>query len=68
MANASNVKKGESKGSGIFAGVAIVACLALGIVVWQFIMGHGSNFQGGVNTGEPLPGNYLAMEEKLYRY
>jgi biopolymer transport protein ExbB len=64
MANASNVKKGESKGSGIFAVVAIIACLVLGIAVWHFIMGNGSNFQGGVNTGDPLPGNYLAMVYK----
>jgi biopolymer transport protein ExbB len=64
MANASNVKKGESKGSGIFAGVAIIACLVLGILVWKFIMGNGANFQGGVNTGDPLPGNYLAMVYK----
>ena len=27
-------------------------------------MGSGGNFEGGVNTGEPLPGNYLAMVYK----
>jgi biopolymer transport protein ExbB len=27
-------------------------------------MGNGSNFEGGVNTGHPLPGNYLAMVYK----
>jgi biopolymer transport protein ExbB len=27
-------------------------------------MGNGANFEGGVNTGHPLPGNYLAMVYK----
>ena len=27
-------------------------------------MGNGSNFEGGVNTGNPLKGNYLAMVYK----
>jgi biopolymer transport protein ExbB len=27
-------------------------------------MGNGSNFEGGVNTGAPLKGNYLAMVYK----
>ena len=27
-------------------------------------MGDGSNFEGGVNTGHPIPGNYLAMVYK----
>jgi biopolymer transport protein ExbB len=27
-------------------------------------MGNGSNFEGNVNTGHPLPGNYLAMVYK----
>jgi biopolymer transport protein ExbB len=27
-------------------------------------MGNGANFEGGINTGHPLPGNYLAMVYK----
>jgi biopolymer transport protein ExbB len=34
-------------------------------------MGNGANFEGGVNTGHPLPGNMLAMVYKevlLYQF
>src|SRR6187399_1767446 len=64
MANASTAKKEGSKGSGIFAGVAIVLCLVMGILVWKFIMGAAGNFQGEIIGGEPKPGNYLAMVYK----
>jgi len=60
-----NVKKeGGSKGEGMISGIIIVACIVMGLLVWYFIMGSGSNFEGGVNTGHPLPGNYLAMVYK----
>ena len=60
-----NVKKeSSSNGGNIFSGLVIVGCVLVGILVWKFIMGDGSNFEGGVNTGHPLPGNYLAMVYK----
>ena len=60
-----NVKKesGSNLG-GMFSGLVIVACILIGVLVWNFIMGAGSNFEGGVNTGAPLKGNYLAMVYK----
>lgn len=60
-----NIKKesGSNLG-GMFSGLVIVACILIGILVWNFIMGAGSNFEGGVNTGAPLKGNYLAMVYK----
>ncbi|QYJ68547.1 MotA/TolQ/ExbB proton channel family protein [Flavobacterium litorale] len=67
MANASIQKvdkKGESKGSNLFAGLAIVLCLVVAALVWKFVMGHSSNFEGGDPEGHPLPGNYLAMVYK----
>lgn len=67
MANASIQKvekSGESKGSNIFAGLAIVLCLVVGYLVWEFIMGDPSNFQNNDPAGHPLPGNYLAMVYK----
>lgn len=67
MANASIQKvdkKGESKGSNLFAGLAIVLCLVVAALVWNFVMGHPSNFEGGDPEGHPLPGNYLAMVYK----
>jgi len=57
MANASiqKVEKKEgSKGSNIFAGLAIVICLVVGVLVWYFIMGNPSNFEGGTREGHPL--------------
>ena len=60
-----NVKKeGGSKGVGMVSGIIIVACMFVGWIIWQFIMGNGANFEGGINTGHPLPGNYLAMVYK----
>jgi len=60
-----NVKKENgSNGGGMISGIIIVACIFIGWIIWNFIMGNGSNFEGGVNTGHPLPGNYLAMVYK----
>ena len=60
-----NVKQeSSSNGGGMFSGIVIVACIIVGWLIWYFIMGSGSNFEGGVNTGHPLPGNYLAMVYK----
>jgi biopolymer transport protein ExbB len=60
-----NVKKEKgSNGGGMFSGIVIVLCVFVGWIIWQFLMGSGSNFEGGVNTGHPLPGNYLAMVYK----
>lgn len=67
MANASIQKvenNGESKGSNIFAGLAMVLCLVVGYLVWEFIMGMPSNFQDNDPSGHPIPGNYLAMVYK----
>jgi len=60
-----NVKKESGSGlGGIISGIIIVACIFAGWLIWTFIMGDGANFEGGVNTGHPLPGNYLAMVYK----
>jgi len=67
MANApkpTTAKKENSKGSGIFAGLAIVICIVIGWALFLFVMGDGSNFQGGVNTGQPLQNNYFGMVYK----
>ena len=60
-----NVKKeNSSNGGGMVSGIIIAACIFTGWIIWTFIMGSGANFEGGVNTGHPLPGNYLAMVYK----
>ena len=60
-----NVKKENgSNAGGMVSGLIIVGCIFVGWLIWNFIMGAGSNFEGGVNTGHPLPSNYLAMVYK----
>ena len=57
-----NVKKEKGSGlGGMISAIIIALCIFAGWIIWQFIMGDGANFEGGVNTGHPLPGNYLAM-------
>lgn len=64
MANVKVKKESTSKSDGMFSGIVIVLCIFVGWLIWNFIMGNGSNFEGGVNTGHPLKGNYLAMVYK----
>ncbi len=58
------VKKEEGKSSGMFATFAIPISIAAGIIIWMFILGAGSNFEGGDNANHPLPGNMLAQVYK----
>lgn len=64
MANVKAKKESTSNGGGMVSGIIIASCIFVGWLVWTFIMGDGANFEGGVNTGHPLPGNYLAMVYK----
>ena len=60
-----NVKKESgSNGGSMFSMIVIIACILMGWIIWEFVMGAGSNFEGGTNEGHPLPGNYLAMVYK----
>jgi biopolymer transport protein ExbB len=50
-----NVKKeSTSNGGGMVSGLIIVACIGVGVLIWKFIMGNPSNFEGGNNEGHPL--------------
>ncbi len=65
MANAVKVKNEQgSKTGSVFTVIAMIACLAIGVLVWKFIMGSGANFENGDNTGHPLQGNVLGMVYK----
>jgi biopolymer transport protein ExbB len=67
MANAPKptTAKKESSGSSIFASMSIVMCILVGVLLWKFVMGDGSNFEGGdPENGHPLPGNYFGMVYK----
>lgn len=55
-------KEGSSSGSSIFASLTIVICIAIGFLLWKFVMGDASNFEGGDPTnGHPKVGNYFGM-------
>ena len=67
MANAPKptTEKKESSGSSIFASLSIVLCILVGVLLWKFVMGDPSNFEGGdPENGHPLPGNYFGMVYK----
>ncbi|MFM6953936.1 MAG: MotA/TolQ/ExbB proton channel family protein [Sphingobacteriaceae bacterium] len=66
MANATKAAtaKKETSGSNLFASLSIVICILVGVILWKFVMGNGSNFEGGDNSGHPLPGNYFGMVYK----
>jgi biopolymer transport protein ExbB len=67
MANNVKVQKKKEQGSNggdIFSGLVIVACIVVGWLVWKFVMGDPSNFEGQNPEGHPLPGNYLGMVYK----
>ncbi|ADY53506.1 outer membrane transport energization protein ExbB [Pseudopedobacter saltans DSM 12145] len=64
MSNApkpTTAKKETSGGSSIFAGLAIVICIAIAWGIFLFVMGNPANFEGGDNANHPLEGNYLGM-------
>ena len=64
MSNApkpTTAKKETSGGSSIFAGLAIVICIAIAWIIFLFVMGNPANFEGGDNANHPLSGNYLGM-------
>jgi biopolymer transport protein ExbB len=54
---------GDSLKSG-FAAVVIPLEILIAIAIYVYVLGDGSNFQGGDNANHPLPGNYLAI---IYR-
>ncbi|WP_207429206.1 MotA/TolQ/ExbB proton channel family protein [Pedobacter sp. SYSU D00535] len=57
--------KKESSGSNIFASLTIIICLVIGALLWKFVMGSPTNFEGGdPENGHPLPGNYFGMVYK----
>ncbi|AWG23587.1 flagellar motor protein MotA [Flavobacterium faecale] len=55
MANVQVKKESTSNGGGMVSGLIIAACICVGIMIWKFVMGDASNFEGGnVETGHPL--------------
>lgn len=45
----------------LFSYLVIPVSMLIAILVYKFVMGSGSNFQGGNPENAPLPGNFLAI-------
>jgi len=54
----------SSGGASLFSVIAIIVAFVLAELIFHFVMGAGSRFKGGVNTNDPLPGDYLATMYK----
>lgn len=64
MTNASanpNVKSSTSKSASILPLIVIPVCFILGILIYKFVFGDGSHFQGGNHDNEPIAGDYLGI-------
>lgn len=48
----------------MFAGIVIPTAFIVSVIVYTFILGNGSNFEGGNNVNNPLPGNYFGVVYK----
>ena len=64
-----NVPAGKSASSSsafstLFAAILIPLALAIGILIYMFILGDPSHFENGDRSGHPLTGDYLGMMYK----
>lgn len=58
------VHGGSSPLKELFATLVIVLAITIGILIYVFILGNPSNFEGGNPKNNPLPGNYLGIAYK----
>ena len=54
----------SSSFSSLFATILIPVALLIGVLVYMFILGNPSNFEGGDPSGHPKPGNIQGMMYK----
>lgn len=59
-----NAKPASGKFSSMFAAIVIPLVLVVGWLVFKFILGDPSHFEGGNNEGHPIPGDFLGMMYK----
>jgi biopolymer transport protein ExbB len=60
-------KKAEQQSNklqSVFALIAIPVIFVICILLYKFVLGSSSNFEGGDPNGHPLPGNYLGIVYK----
>ncbi|GGG46444.1 MotA/TolQ/ExbB proton channel family protein [Hymenobacter sp. 5516J-16] len=58
--------KGEAKGGGssLFAILAIVLAFIVSVIIYKFVLGDASHFQGGNNENNPIGGDYFGVVYK----
>lgn len=58
----------KSAGTGqfgtVFASILVPVAIALGIILYKYVLGNPSNFEGGNPAGHPIPGNIQGMMYK----
>ena len=54
----------EKKSGGISAGLILIILFVISILIFMFVTGDGSHFEGGTNEGHPLPGDYFGIVYK----
>jgi biopolymer transport protein ExbB len=62
--NATATSSGSSRSNETFAPLAIIAALVVSILVFKFVMGASSNFEGNDPTKHPKEGNLLGLVYK----
>jgi biopolymer transport protein ExbB len=62
--DATTTTKESGKSGSMFATLAIPIAIVAAIVIYMFILGNPSNFEGGDTANHPLPGNILGIVYK----
>jgi biopolymer transport protein ExbB len=60
----SNKNQASGNSGAFFAVLVIILSLVACFLIFIFVLGNPSNFQGGNNENHPLPGNYLGIVYK----
>ncbi len=59
-----NADQESNKLQAVFALIAIPLCFVICWILFKFVLGSSSNFEGGDPNNHPLPGNYLGIVYK----
>jgi biopolymer transport protein ExbB len=63
-AAATPAKKDEGKAGSVFASIVIPVAIIVSVLIYLFILGNPTNFEGNDPANHPLPGNYLGVVYK----
>ncbi|HEX8658162.1 MAG TPA: MotA/TolQ/ExbB proton channel family protein [Hymenobacter sp.] len=63
-ATAAKADAQSSGGASLFSVLVIILAFIVSVVVYKFVLGDGSHFQGGDNKNNPMAGDYLGIVYK----